>query len=96
MLFRSMPRRSSSTTAIQALNLFNSPFVADQANKFAERVKKEHPDSLTKQIDRIFLLALGRAPDATEKEASLEVAHQHGVHTVCRVLFNSNEFLFLP
>ncbi len=93
---QAMPRRSSSTTAIQALNLFNSPFVADQANKFAERVIKEHPDSLTKQIDRIFLLALGRAPDATEKEASLEVAHQHGVHTVCRVLFNSNEFLFLP
>ena len=93
---QAMPRRSSSTTAIQALNLFNSPFVADQANKFAERVKKEHPDSLTKQIDRIFLLALGRSPDATEKEASLEVAHQHGVHTVCRVLFNSNEFLFLP
>jgi hypothetical protein len=35
---QSMPRRGRSTTAIQALNLFNSPFVNDRAEKFAARI----------------------------------------------------------
>ncbi len=34
-----MPARGRSTTPIQALNLYNSGFLMDQANRFAERVK---------------------------------------------------------
>ncbi len=93
---QAMPRRSSSTTAIQALNLFNSPFVTEQAQVFASRIESEQPDSVANQVDRAFRLALGRPPHANEKAASLSVAQTHGLATVCRVLFNSNEFLFLP
>ena len=93
---QAMPKRSSSTTAIQALNLFNSPFVADQAQVFAHRLETECPDSIAAQVERAFILAVGRPPRSSEKSASLSVAHENGLATLCRVLFNSNEFLFLP
>ena len=90
------PRRSQSTTAIQALNLFNSGFMLDQAQVFARRVEREHPDSPGDQIRRAFRLALGRLPSELEYEASSQTAASHGLQTVCRALLNSSEFLFLP
>ncbi|MCH7729304.1 MAG: DUF1553 domain-containing protein, partial [Planctomycetes bacterium] len=90
------PKRSRSTTAIQALNLFNSRFVADQAEAFAARVKSETKDSIDQQIDRAFLLITGRLPTDVERAASVSAIAEHGLAVLCRVLFNSNEFLFLP
>lgn len=90
------PRRSQSTTAIQALNLFNSDFMVDQATVFSKRVIKEHPDSLHEQIQRAFHLSLGRGPTDVELQASASTAETHGMQTVCRALLNSSEFLFLP
>lgn len=90
-----MPERGQSTTAIQALNLFNSPFVIERANQFAARVKLECPDDLAAQIERAFQLALQRKPNSAEMEAAREVGRTHGLETLCRVLFNTNEFLFI-
>ena len=90
------PIRSQSTTAIQALNLFNSPFVIDQAAAFAERVVSETDESPVTQIEHAWLLALGRKPNDAEARAAQTTADQHGLGTVCRALFNSNEFLFIP
>ncbi len=93
---QSMPKRSRSTTAIQALNLFNSPFLLERAEKFAERVKGERPASTNEQVRRAFTLVLGRGPTKTEQTAAMQTVEAHGLATLCRVLFNSNEFLFLP
>ena len=93
---QSMPRRGRSTTAIQALNLFNSPFVSDRADQFAARVMAAHPERTEAQVVAAFQLALGRAPRESELAASSEVVNRHGVSTLCRVLFNTNEFLFIP
>jgi len=93
---QSMPRRGRSTTAIQALNLFNSPFVAGRADKFAAGVMGESPGSVETQVAAAFQLALGRQPSPTELTASAAVVQEHGLSTLCRVLFNSNEFLFMP
>ncbi len=93
---QSMPKRSRSTTAIQALNLFNSPFLLERAEKFAERVKGERPTSPIEQMDRAFALVLGRGATKTEQGAAVQTVEVHGLATLCRVLFNSNEFLFLP
>ena len=90
------PSRSQSTTAIQALNLFNSSFVADRAEQFASRVKTVAASDMDREVAIAFELALGRAPTEIERQASREVVDQHGLATLCRVLFNSNEFLFLP
>jgi len=93
---QSMARRGRSTTAIQALNLFNSSFMTERADKFAQRVIAEAPENSDAQIQRVFEVALGRAPSETELSASSAVVQEHGLSTLCRVLFNSNEFLFIP
>ncbi len=93
---QAMPQRGISTTAIQALNLFNSPFVAEQAAAFARRAQSEAGDRPVDQIDAVYRLALSRKPSESEAAASLAVVREHGLPTLCRVIFNSNEFLFLP
>lgn len=93
---QSMPRRSRSTTAIQALNLFNSPFVIERAEKFAERVIREVPGDLSMQVERAFQLAVGHAPAPEQLQRVVQVAESHGFGVVCRVLLNSSEFLMIP
>ncbi len=90
------PKRSQSTTAIQALNLLNSTFVAEQATRFADHVQTMAADSPERQIELAFRQSLGRAPTDDEMKIALPIANQHGLATVCRALFNSNEFLFFP
>lgn len=90
------PRRSQSTTAIQALNLFNSSFVVDQASLFAERLRAEAPASADEQVRLAFRISLGRFPDDDEVRTIGPVVEQHGLQTLCRALFNSSEFLFIP
>ena len=93
---QSAPRRRNSTTPIQALNLLNSRFVIDQSAAFAKRVATEHPVDVDEQIRAAFVLALSREPSASETRELREVVEKHGLQPLCRALFNSNEFLFIP
>ncbi|HIE96271.1 MAG TPA: DUF1553 domain-containing protein [Fuerstia sp.] len=90
------PRRSQSTTAIQALNLFNSSFVIDQAEAFAKHVQAKAGESVEEQAGLAFRLALGRPLSEAEKVPVLDTVKTHGLPTLCRALFNSSEFLFIP
>lgn len=95
------PKRSQSTTAIQALNLFNSQFVIDQAAVFAHRIENSlQSDQIEADpracVDKAFRLAYGRTPSEAELQAAVPVVESHGLPTLCRVLFNTNEFLFIP
>ncbi len=89
-------KRSDSTTPLQALNLLNGRFTLEQSAALAKRVAAESDTDLTAKITRAFQLALARPPRETELTACLAVAEREGLETVCRALFNSNEFLFLP
>ncbi len=93
---QSAPRRRNSTTPIQALNLLNSRFVIDQSNAFAKRVVATYPDDVAEQIRAAYVLALSREPSTDEAQELRGIVEQHGLHTLCRALFNSNEFLFIP
>ncbi len=93
---RSTDRRRQSTTPIQALNLFNSRFALDTAGAFAARLEREVPDDRQGQVRRAYRLALGRSPDREEMADALPVVQEHGLTTLCRALFNCNEFLFIP
>ncbi len=93
---RSTDRRRQSTTPIQALNLFNSRFTIDTAEAFAERVRREVGNDPARQVRRAYRRALGRLPDSQEVADALPVVRQHGLATLCRALFNCNEFLFMP
>jgi hypothetical protein len=99
------PRRRQSTTPIQALNLFNSPFTIEESQAFAARVEAEvardapaigSEEAHRLHIARAFELAFGRVPDDVEANTAEEVVRSHGLPTLCRVLFNSNEFVFIP
>ena len=88
--------RRASTTPIQALNLFNSRFTIVQSEALAARVKKEAGENVAEQIRRAYQLSLNRDPSAEELRDTEPVIRQHGLATLCRAIFNSNEFLFLP
>jgi hypothetical protein len=88
-------RRNVSTTPLQALNLMNGPFVVQQAEFFAERVKREAQDAPVGQVNRAFCLAFGRLPDDLEKSGALTLVQRHGLPALCRALFNANEFVYL-
>ncbi|MCA8988804.1 MAG: DUF1553 domain-containing protein, partial [Planctomycetaceae bacterium] len=91
-----MPQRSQSTTALQALNLFNSPFVIERADVIAKRIEGQTAGNPADQVEQMFELVLGRPPEQTERSAAMDVIQQHGLSVLSRVLLNSNEFLFLP
>lgn len=89
------PRRGRSTTPLQALNLLNSPFMTQQSGFFAERVAREAGGDPRRQVERAFLLALGRQPVRDEADAAVQLAAVHGLPALCRALFNANEFVML-
>lgn len=93
---QSTARRRESTTPIQALNLFNSTFTLEQSKVFAARVAKEVGADPAAQIRRAYQLALGRSPSSAEIKEARPVVESHGLATLCRALYNSNEFLFIP
>jgi hypothetical protein len=88
------PRRTASTTVLQALNLLNSRTVVDQAESFAQRLRREAGDDPGRQADRAFRLAFGRLPSAKERAAAAALVREHGTAALCRALFNANEFLY--
>jgi len=88
--------RIESTTPIQALNLFNSRFTLEQSDAFAKRVVDEVGDDVSKQIVRTFQNAYQRDPRDTEVQQIEPIVRQYGLAALCRALFNSNEFLFVP
>lgn len=88
------PRRESTTTALQALSLFNGPFLNRQVEIFAKRVEQQAGSAKQAQIDRAFLLAFSRLPSTQEKDGAISLVDQHGVSALCRALLNANEFLY--
>ena len=90
-----MARRSRSNTPLQALNLYNSTFVLQQAGILAERLQKEAGESPEAQVDLAFPLFYSRPPDAWEREQSAAMIREQGLPSFCRALYNSSEFLFV-
>ena len=93
---QSTATRRASTTPIQALNLFNSRFTIEQSEAFAASLKKTADGGISQQIRQAYQRALNREPSVEELRDAEPVVRQHGLATLCRALFNSNEFLFVP
>jgi hypothetical protein len=88
------PVRNTTLTALQALALLNDPFMLKQAEFFAERLRAVSPDP-ERQADAAYRLTLGRSPSAGERSALATYARKHGLTNACRLLFNTNEFVFI-
>ena len=81
------PVRSFSASALQALALMNNDFVVYHAQLIARRFGSD----LKGTVRAVWL----RDPSSEELEEFTQLARDHGPAAVCRVLLNSNEFLFV-
>ena len=88
------PKRGFSISALQALAVFNNDFVLHGSGWVAQRVKQEHRE-LDAQVARAVELAWLRSPTANEHRRFVSYARRHGLAAFCRVVVNSNEFLFV-
>ncbi len=86
--------RNSSVTALQALAMLNNPFVVRQSEHLAARASASSGD-LSHQVSAAIRLVWQREPTERERTALIDYARQHGLANACRVLLNSNEFLFV-
>ena len=91
----SFEQRRVSTTAIQALALLNGRLVAEESQHFAARLQREAGDDRRSQIVRAFQVAFARQPSGEELARYDDFARSQGLVSVCRVLLNANEFIYV-
>jgi mono/diheme cytochrome c family protein len=89
------PKRAVTTTPLQALALMNNPFVLMMADHFATRLKREAGTDVNQQVQQLYELVYGRPADAAELPEATTFIKSHGLAAFCRVVFNSNEFLYV-
>ncbi len=87
------PRRTKTTSPLQALALLNHRFVFDMAAALAERTGKSA--GVPERIGRAYELAYQRRPTPAEAEAAAKLVAAHGLPALCRALLNANELLYL-
>jgi len=103
--------RDVTTVATQALFMMNSPFVMDQCEAAGRRILADEDRDDAGRIELAYRLALGRPPDATELDRSLEYIKEYDSMldddmpdaerqsdlwtSFCQVLVSSAEFRYL-
>ncbi|MBY0229682.1 MAG: DUF1549 and DUF1553 domain-containing protein, partial [Gemmataceae bacterium] len=91
----SVEGRDESTVAPQALFLLNHAFVKEQAERLAERVRREAEDD-TARVHRLFRLALARPATVAELGIMRRLlAKKAGWRDLAHVVLCSNEFAYL-
>jgi len=85
-----VPKRSRSTTPLQALNLLNSRFTIQLAEKLAERIGDGEAG-----IRKGYEILYGRAANKDEVDDAMSFVTEHGLVSFCRAMLNTNEFLFV-
>jgi hypothetical protein len=92
-------RRSTTVVPTQAFTLLNSEFINTGAKHFAERVVELAGPDRDKELDKAFMLALGRTPSSGERKKAAELfTSAQPLEALTRlgvVLFNLNEFIYL-
>ena len=80
------PSRGFSASSLQSLALFNNRFVLHFSGELGKQIT-----TATDAVRRI----LRREPTGDEQRQFSAYAEKHGLAALCRVLINSNEFLFV-
>jgi mono/diheme cytochrome c family protein len=88
------PKRNTTLTSIQALALLNNPLAIRQAEHFAGRLASLASDT-PGRIEWAYRLALARRPTERERRALADYAERYSLASACRVILNSNEFVFI-
>jgi hypothetical protein len=102
--------RRESTVAPQALYLMNNGMIQRLAENFAERVSREAGSDPSSQVERVYLIALGRPPSEAEKKVGVAAlqrfaetwtkqpagaAGTKALATYCHAIVNSAAFLYV-
>ena len=87
------PKRNMTLTAIQALALLNNPFMVRMSEALAARLGAE-ARGIPAQVSRAVELVYQREARLDERPELEAYATRHGLANLCRLLFNTNEFLF--
>lgn len=89
------PRRAVTTTPLQALSLLNNSFMLRMSERLAEKLQPASKSLSEQTVSRLVEQTLGRKPAAAEVAELQKFASQQGLPALVRVLFNSNEFLYV-
>jgi hypothetical protein len=99
------PVRFATVVPTQSLSMMNGVLTNEESAKLARRVEREFPGDRLRQIVRARELASGRTPSAKEVDEAIafldDVVQKEGLSpekamdSLCLVLFNLNEFLYI-
>jgi uncharacterized protein DUF1553 len=90
----SCARRSQTTTPLQALAMMNGALVHEESQELSKRIVKDAGgEDRTAQVNRAFQIVLSRPARREELERFLRF--DGTLDGICRVLLNSNEFLYV-
>lgn len=105
---QSIGERVATTVPTQALAMMNSPFVRQQAERFAARLRLAKDITLEATIDRAYQVAFARHPSVAERETMLAfvesqrssfgmdpTATEKALTQFCQVLLCLNEFVYV-
>jgi hypothetical protein len=93
---QAVPKRSRSTTPLQALNLLNSSFVSQQAGLFAKRLEKDAGKDVAAQANLAFELCFNRPASVEELKDATAFIRAESLKQFTRAMLNANEFVFIP
>jgi hypothetical protein len=100
--FSTFGKRNTTNVPAQSLTLMNDPFVHDQAEKWANRLRKSKLNRVEEQIEIIYLTALGRFPSTLEINQGKEIIDSFkgddenvALKEYCHIIFNMKEFIHL-
>lgn len=88
------PKRAETTTALQSLALMNNDFVIQLAEAAAIRLKNDQAET-EEQVRELIRLAYSREAVSQDIDRALPFIQEHGLAAYCRVVFNSNELLYV-
>jgi hypothetical protein len=91
----SAPRRTETTTPLQALTMLNHSFTLDMAAALAARLTREAGEDAARQVNLAFQLCYSRSATKKEIAACRDLIDHHDLAALCRVLLNTSEMIYL-
>jgi len=88
------PIRGFSASSLQALSLLNNDFILHHSQSMATQLETSLPDTDSRVRECVWRL-WGREPNPNELQELSDFVMTHSLAELCRVLLNSNDFLFV-
>jgi hypothetical protein len=87
------PKRSNTTTPMQALTMLNHSFTIDMANALSDRCRNQpNPEAA---ITATYRTVYQRPPTEVELALASDFVAINGLEYFCRVLLNTNELIYI-